>query len=489
MLIFYSNLRNSGFWTRRATLSYSALIILHQRLKHLLAKEEYTSGIFHSSEVNESRHQFPADHLSGSTATTSENLYASHTKWKRVFLLALCCILLNSCRLRQDSGKPHIEFTRIPLAEEGGSFRFDIIEGRVTGAQPGQQIVLYARSGAWYIQPFADEPFTIIQADSRWKNLTHLGTEYAALLVEPEYDPPVSVDVLPGEDDRVIAMATELGEARLRVPLFWQSGWFQLSSVLALILLILAFYRFRLHQLTRQLNLRFEERLAERTRIAQELHDTLLQGFLSASMQLHVAVDHLPADSPAKPRLNHVLQLMGQVIEEGRNAVQGLRSSGSSGSFDLEQSFSRIKQELVVQEEIDFRVVVEGRPRSLHPVIRDEVYAIGREALVNAFRHARARSIEIAVEYLSNSLRILVHDDGCGIDPEVLKSGREGHWGLSGMRERADRIGARLKVRSRAATGTEVELSVPGHVAFPVQSSSPLRWFTRFYKRKRERET
>lgn len=268
-------------------------------------------------------------------------------------------------------------------------------------------------------------------------------------------------------------------------PMFWQTLWFRFLIGIALIVILLAFYQLRLRQLTKQLNVRFEERLAERTRIAQELHDTLLQGFLSASMQLHVAVDNLPDDSPAKPRLNRVLQLMRQVTEEGRNAVRGLRSSSKNSTLDLEQAFSRIKQELGIQGPTDFRVIVEGHPRPLRPIIRDEVYRIGREALVNAFRHSRAKSIEIEVEYLSNNLRILVRDDGCGIDPQVLRSGRDGHWGLSGMRERADRIGARLKVRSRLATGTEVELSVPGPVAFSIQSSiGMLNWLTRLFPRK-----
>lgn len=405
-----------------------------------------------------------------------------------LFILITCCFVLGGCRLWQSDARPHIEFTRVPLADEGGGRKLATIEGRAIGARPDQLIVLYARSGGWYIQPFADQPFTEIQSDSKWRNSTHLGTEYAALLVEPGYSPPSQIDVLPLEDGDVVAIAVETGEVRLLVPVFWQTWWFQLSCVVAGIIAIVAFYRFRLHQLTRQLNLRFEERLAERTRIAQELHDTLLQGFLSASMQLHVASDRLPADSPAKPMVTHVLQLMGQVIEEGRNAVRGLRSPDTNGSLDLEQAFSRVQQELALEEEIDFRVIVEGRSRPLHPIIRDEVYAIGREALVNAFRHARAQSIEVEVEYVANHLGILVRDDGCGIDPQVLHSGREGHWGLSGMRERADRIGAKFKVRSRAATGTEVELSVPGHVAFPSQSSTGrLKWLARLYLRKSEK--
>jgi signal transduction histidine kinase len=271
-------------------------------------------------------------------------------------------------------------------------------------------------------------------------------------------------------------------------PAFWQRRWFRLSAGLACLFALLAFYRYRLRRLTRQLNIRFEERLAERTRIAQELHDTLLQGVLSASMQLHVAADNLPADSPARAPLDHVQRLMTQVIEEGRNAVRGLRSN-SSDSLGLEQALSLVRQELSAAEQIGFRVVVEGRPRPLRPAVRDEVYRVGHEALVNAFRHSRAKNIEVEVEYVAGSLRLLVSDDGVGIDPQVLRSGRDGHWGLSGMRERAERIGARLKVRSRAAAGTEVELTVPGRVAFRNQAPSlPLRWFARLNPRKAEGE-
>jgi signal transduction histidine kinase len=236
-----------------------------------------------------------------------------------------------------------------------------------------------------------------------------------------------------------------------------------------------------LRQLIRQLNVSFEERLAERTRIAQELHDTLLQGFLSASMQVHVAVDRLPADSPAKPRLTRALQLMRQVIEEGRNAVRGLRST-QSVSLDLEQALARIQDEMAprdqIGEQIDFRVIVDGEPRPLHPVLRDEIYRIGREALINAFRHARAKSIGVELTYSPNYLRLSVRDDGCGIEPEVVRSGRDGHWGLQGMRERADSIGAQLRVFSSTAAGTEVELSVPGQVAFRNQRHRVRSWFS-----------
>jgi len=251
-------------------------------------------------------------------------------------------------------------------------------------------------------------------------------------------------------------------------PVFWQTWWFLLAAALALTLFLLALIRLRMLQLTRQLHVRFEERLAERTRIAQELHDTLLQGFLSASMQLDVADDRLPADSPAKPLVRRVLALMRQVTDEGRNTLRGLRSLEQSVP-DLEQAFSQIRDEFPTHTEIAFRVIVEGAPRHLGPIIRDDVYFIGHEALSNAFRHSRATDIEVEIEYAPNQLRVLVRDDGCGIDTHILHSGREGHWGLSGMRERAGRIGAKLRVLSRATAGTEVELTVPAKIAYELK--------------------
>ena len=207
---------------------------------------------------------------------------------------------------------------------------------------------------------------------------------------------------------------------------------------------------------------------------------------LSAHPCSSIWLDQLPADSPAKPLFARVLQLTGQVIEEGRDAVRGFRSNDRE-ALDLERAFSRVPQELDLKERIDFRIIVEGHPQSLHPVIRDEVYSIGREALVNSFRHSGAGRIEVELEYEASQLRVLVRDDGCGIDNQVLQSGRDGHWGLSGMRERGQRIGARLKVMSRAGVGTEVELSVPGEIAFEFHSSSSAsNWFTGFYRRHAE---
>ncbi len=270
-------------------------------------------------------------------------------------------------------------------------------------------------------------------------------------------------------------------------PAYWQTWWFRALCVLALAGLTWVIYWLRLRQMSRQMNLRFDERLAERMRIAHELHDTLLQGFLSASMQLYVASNQVPENSPAKPKLGRVLQLMSEVTEEGRNALRGLRTS-TNDSQALEEALSLVPQELALQEEPAFRVIVEGASRALHPVIRDEVYRIGREALVNAFRHSNAEGIEVELEYATRYFRVMVRDNGRGIDDEVLHSGREGHWGLAGMRERADGIGARLRVMSRAEAGTEVELTVPGSVAYQQRAGRSLpRWLVRLYPRRANR--
>jgi signal transduction histidine kinase/ligand-binding sensor domain-containing protein len=258
-------------------------------------------------------------------------------------------------------------------------------------------------------------------------------------------------------DEAIVRFAVE--------PMVWQTFWFRLLAVGVCVAGGWGIYRIRMMRVAQQLNVRFEERLAERTRIAQELHDTLLQGFLSASMQLHVAAEAVPPDSRAKPLLSHVQQLVSRVIDEGRNAVRGLRAAPGTGD-NLEQAFARIPAEMAAADGVEFHVFVEGRVRPLHPMIRDEIYRIGREAAVNALRHSNGTRVEIEIEYSPHHVRMLVRDNGRGIDEDVVRSGRDGHWGLSGMRERAQRIGAGFKVWSRAGAGTEVELTVPNHVAF-----------------------
>ncbi|HKP67799.1 MAG TPA: two-component regulator propeller domain-containing protein [Pyrinomonadaceae bacterium] len=274
---------------------------------------------------------------------------------------------------------------------------------------------------------------------------------------------------------------------RFRIlPRFYQTNWFLALCGVFLVAAAVVAYRLRVRQVKARLHMQFEERLAERTRIAQDLHDTLLQGFVSASMQLDVAVDNLATDSPVRPRLERVHEMVGQLIQEGRNTVKGLRTPGVDGSEGFEQPFFRLRDENDLQRSVDFRVIITGKPRSLHPVIFDEVSHIAHEALVNAFRHSKAKRIEAEVEYTSRALRLSVRDDGDGIDQNIVRSGRDGHWGLSGMRERAENIKSTLKVWSRPAAGTEIELTVPADIAYQERRQGVVRRIMGVLRRKRD---
>jgi signal transduction histidine kinase len=221
----------------------------------------------------------------------------------------------------------------------------------------------------------------------------------------------------------------------------------------------------RARQLNSEYNVRLRECLLERSRIARELHDTLFQGFISASMQLHAALEHIPEDSVTRPLISRVLRVMRQAIDDGRTTIQDLRS-GRCKVPSLEQAFADLQYDLSMQFARRFRIFTDGKPRQLGASVRQEAYWIGREAMVNACRHSRGQNLEAEIGYARKGLRLIVRDDGIGIDPELLQSGRDRHWGLLGMRERAERIGAKLRVLSRVSGGTEIELSVPACVAF-----------------------
>ena len=265
-------------------------------------------------------------------------------------------------------------------------------------------------------------------------------------------------------------------------PAFFQTTWFRLLCVLAAMLGLWGILRLRIRQTVAKVQAQFRERMLERERIAGDLHDTLLQGYLSASLQAHAAFGRLAEDSPAKQPLRRALELIGKASEESRIALRGIRSS-QLGDLDLGQALSRVPQELAASSDIAFRVRVEGRPRSLRPVLLDDVYRIGREAIVNAFQHAGATNIEVEVEYAANRLRVLVQDNGCGIDAQLLQSGKAGHWGLKGIRERAERIGGKLNLFSNPGAGTQVVLTVAAELAFQPEDVGKRRgWVHRLFR-------
>lgn len=263
-------------------------------------------------------------------------------------------------------------------------------------------------------------------------------------------------------------------------PAVWQTWWFRLSGVLIVVLVVLASLRLRVLQLERQMNMRFEERLAERTRIARELHDSLLQGFQGLIFRLQAIRDLLPnRPAEAVEALDRTLDRADEVIAEGRGTVEDLRHA--TPSSDIVQALTALSHELAPGEQnepaAELRVLVEGKQRDLDPVLRDGVYRIAREAFRNAVRHAHAHSIEAEITYGESHFLLRIRDDGGGIDSRVLDHGsRAGHWGLPGMRERAQGLGGQLEVWSESGAGTEVELTIPASVAYGKPSLHRRLW-------------
>jgi signal transduction histidine kinase len=229
-------------------------------------------------------------------------------------------------------------------------------------------------------------------------------------------------------------------------------------------------YRLRVRQLARQLDVRFDERLAERSRIARELHDTLLQNFQGALLRFG-AVTYMLPDRPAEARasLENAIDQARHAIVEARDAVQGLRSPASATN-DIAAAIATLADTLSHDEagqRPGVRVNVEGAPRDLPPTVQDEVYRIAGEALRNAFRHAHASRIEVDIRYDQRRFRVRVRDDGQGIDAAAA-GGRpvEGHFGMAGMHERTKLLGGTLSVWSERGSGTEVELTIPASVSY-----------------------
>jgi signal transduction histidine kinase/streptogramin lyase len=261
-------------------------------------------------------------------------------------------------------------------------------------------------------------------------------------------------------------------------PTFYQTVWFRTLLALAGIGLLWLLYRHRLRQITARADLRYAERLAERTRIARELHDTLLQSFQGLMLRFQVVNEMMPSGE-AKHELEQTLQRADQAIAEGRDAVRDLRSS-TAISNDLADAVNALGDELATGDSASFRFVVEGPVRDLHPIVRDELYGITREALRNAFSHARAQHIEVEITYAERLFRLRIRDDGDGIAPGILEEGRSGHYGLPGMRERAKKINAKLRIWSAMGAGTEIDLSIAGSIAYRV---SPARRSFHFFKK------
>jgi signal transduction histidine kinase/ligand-binding sensor domain-containing protein len=263
------------------------------------------------------------------------------------------------------------------------------------------------------------------------------------------------------------------------LPAWYQTVWFRLACIVAFGLLLSALHELRRRQIQYGFNMSLEARVDERTRIARELHDTLLQSFQGLLICFQRASNLLPSrPQEAKQRLELAIDQASNALTEGRDAVHELRSGGLM-TIDLAQAISNLGKELLSApmsgNSPEFRADVVGTPRNLNPPVRDEAYRLAAETLRNAIRHASARRIEMEIRYDDQHLRLRIRDDGKGIDPTVLDNDHAmGHWGLRGMRERAKVVGGTLEVWSELGSGTEVELTIPAESAYAKPLAS--RW-------------
>lgn len=254
-------------------------------------------------------------------------------------------------------------------------------------------------------------------------------------------------------------------------PLYYQTVWFRVLCVLVALSAVCIGYLLRLRRLALQICLRMEERYDERERIARELHDTLLQGTQGLILRLHATSKKLPEDDPVRQDLEKAMDLAEHALADGRDRVRGLRGDVQYWN-DLGNALLHVRDEVTVQPLPDMHLIVEGKPKQLLPGLAEELYRIGREAILNALHHAHARKLEIELGYHSRELRLRIRDDGIGMKEHAAS--RPGHWGLNGMYERSKRVGGHLEIRSRVGAGTEVSLRLPVSAAYP--RSPRWRW-------------
>lgn len=249
-------------------------------------------------------------------------------------------------------------------------------------------------------------------------------------------------------------------------PAWFQTAWFRILIVIAALLVLWSIYRLRVRQIALGISARFDERLAERTRLARELHDTFLQTIQGSKMVADDALEQSGDPIRLRRAMEQLATWLGQAVNEGRAALNSLRTSTTEKN-DLAAALRRALEVCVTQGTIEPTFSVFGETRDMHPIVRDEVYRIGYEAIRNACTHSGANRLAVDLGYEQN-LVVRVKDNGKGIDASIVSEGKDGHFGLQGMRERAARIGAKLTLDSTSVLGTEITLVVPGDIAFRI---------------------
>jgi hypothetical protein len=245
---------------------------------------------------------------------------------------------------------------------------------------------------------------------------------------------------------------------------WYQMIWFRALCLVAGVLLLWAIYRFRLHRIAGTMKARFDERLAERTRIARDLHDTFLQTIQGSKLVADDALSATTDPSHMRQAMEKLSVWLARATDEGRAALNSLRTSATEVN-DLAEAFRRALEECRIHGSMDVSLQVSGQIQEMHPIVRDEVYRIGYEAIRNACVHAQATQLEVELRY-TQDLSLRIRDNGVGIDPDIVHRGRPGHFGLQGMRERAARIVGKFSVESFAGSGTVITLTVPGGIIY-----------------------
>jgi signal transduction histidine kinase/ligand-binding sensor domain-containing protein len=250
----------------------------------------------------------------------------------------------------------------------------------------------------------------------------------------------------------------------IQKPFFYQTTWFRLAMIATVLLMVVGLYRLRLHQATARLNALFDERLAERTRIARELHDTLLQTIQGSKLVADDALERATDFAHLHGRVEQLSAWLGQATQEGREALNSLRTS-TVETNNLAGGLRMAIEECSLNKSMTVKFLVTGALRDLHPIARDEIYRIGYEAIRNACEHSSASELEVSLSY-AQDLTLRVKDNGVGIAPAIIAEGKAEHFGLQGMRERADRIDSKFTLVSSPDSGTEIILTVPGVIIF-----------------------
>jgi signal transduction histidine kinase/ligand-binding sensor domain-containing protein len=321
--------------------------------------------------------------------------------------------------------------------------------------------------------------YRLLGEDKTWQEVGKRRQAFYTRLRPGSYQFQVSASS--GEDwsDLAVPLRIEVN------PAFYQTWWFATLCILMGLAVAWLIFRARVRFVTEQVHARLSERLAERERVARELHDTLLQGFQGLIMRFHLATQSIPSNEIARSEMEEALDSADLLLVESRDRIRDLRYETIEPA-SLSDSIKALGEDFAMPHLWTLEVLTRGSAADLNPISYQEIYAIAKEAVVNAFRHSKASEIRVEISFQRAKLSLDISDNGTGIDSEILTGQRRtGHWGLAGMQERANNLGADLKFIVPAGGGAQIRLTVPADLAYRYehQASGFRRWYQRWLAR------